>query len=67
MKIRRTLLEVETPWEINQDAMLECLRQGFDEIGYGRDGTPTPYQAQVVSFEESPNTQIGEVVERPPQ
>ena len=67
MKIRRVTLEVEVSWECDGNSVLEMLRQGFDEIGYDSDGSSLPYQAQVVSEVESPNTQIGNVLEWPPE
>ena len=67
MKIRRVLLEVEVPWEFDADDVLECLHQGFNEIGYSVEGIPVPHQEQVVSERESPSTQIGDVTEWPPR
>ena len=67
MKVRRIVLEVEVPWEFDIDVVLECLRQGFDEIGYSVEGIPVPHQEQLIHEHESPNTQIGDVTEWPPR
>jgi hypothetical protein len=58
MKVRRVTLQVEMPWEFKAASILECLAQGFDEIGYdGEIGIP--YKAQIVGDVLSTSTQIG--------
>ena len=60
MKIRRVTIEVEVPWSFAAKDVLECLAQGFDEIGYtGKNGDPVPCQAQIIGDVLSPTTQIG--------
>jgi hypothetical protein len=51
MKIRSVTIEVEVPWEFDADAVLECVHQGFSEIGFtpynhpnGGGGIPYPHQ-----------------------
>ena len=63
MKVRRVTIEIEVPWEFDSDAVMACVNQGFDEIGYDFEGTPVPHQAQVVSDAISTNTCIGSIVD----
>lgn len=66
MKVRRVTLQVEVPWEFKASEVLECLAQGFDEIGYYvQEGSLVPHQAQIVSDVISPNTQIGDIKQWP--
>jgi len=55
MKVRRVTLEVEVPWDITADRVLDYLDYGV------RNGRPlvVPHQAQVVKDERSPNVRIG--------
>ena len=79
MKIRRITLEVEVPWnaeyetalttkQLDGDGVLKAFQRGMSVLyeDTTEDNTP-PHQAQVVSEEESPNTQIGEVTTWPPK
>jgi len=70
MKIRQVTLQVEVPWEFKADEVLECLVQGFDELGYssiGLAGIRAPHQEQIIGNIISTNTQIGEIKQWPPR
>ena len=62
MRVRRVTLEIEVPWSFSAKAVLECLRQGFDEIAYDADTNAVPHQEQVVNDVVSANTRIDNVV-----
>lgn len=67
MKVRRVTVEIEVLWAVSSREVLECVRQGFDEIAYDpRTGAAVPHQEQIVREEESTNTQIGGVYQWPP-
>ena len=65
MKTRKVTIEVEVPWQFTAQEVLECVAQGFDEIGYARNGAPVSHQEQLTSDVESDNTQIGSATEWP--
>ena len=58
MKVRRVVVEIEVPFEVKADAVLEGVEQCFDDI-VRNGGKPIPHQAQVVSDELSTNNRIG--------
>ena len=56
MKVRKVTIEVEVPWTAHHLAVLDAVSKGLTWVW-----PYLPHQEQVVKFEESSNTCIGEV------